>query len=888
MKFIFYVCIINLLFFSTDNLLAYNTNELYSDAMKLYSHREYSKAIEDLKKIIEILQIDSSESNLHVSDVYYKISLCYVMQEEYNHAVPYLKKVLNTNNKSTTCKAYISLGNIHLLILDYEKSISYFKAALNILNNEKNIDKQLEWYATSNLGIAYYEAFKYELAIKYYKISIDVAKNNNAHLGSSYLKIANSYYKLNELHLAKNYYNKALEEYYKDSVKNQIRIAWVQLGYGRLSSKIGDREKGLMLLNNALNTFTHVYGKKHTHIASSYYLLGKSVLSVNLNKGLKYFQKSLISKVHPFNDTLLSANPALADIIPDYDLLKFLKAKSNALIKLSETENMQENLEVALNTLELTTQLIEKLHRGFQYEKSRLELLENERKTFSDIIMVSVRLYKHTGENVYKEKAFRYSEKTRYATLRTQMHDMQLAESAGIPDSLRQKEKDIRIKINRFRSAISEVSDKTETDSLNHILFELYEEQDRLTTFIGIQYPRYHQLKHSSDILNIEDIQKKLTRKDAIIEYLLTDTALVSFVLTQKNLQIFCQPADTSFIPAYDEIVKELNRTNTRLISRTDYESYVENAYFLYTMLFKPIEQIIGNKRLIVIPDQSLSFLPLGALIINKPRELSYEYDKLPFLIKKFEINYAFSASLFTNNTNRKWNNTLAAFCPGEEVNNYLVYSKDEVNSISKYFKSDLFIDSASSVSNFKHCLTNYDIVHLSMHTQVDSTNNMIKLVFEPSKNSVTTGKVNYLDIYNLSSNNSLLSLGACFTGNGQVIKGEGVMSLARSFHYAGCRSSITSLMYLKDFSSARILPGFYKHLSRGKRKDVALALAKRKYLKTKENSGNRSHPAFWGGLICIGNPKPVTYPKYHIYGIAGLLFVTVIMVRRKYKKQMK
>ena len=876
-----YLILTSILFFS-NNLLSINIDSKYQRGLFLYTQMNFPEAIIHFKDLVAYLKINPVALKVDIETIYYKLGISYLNIKDYDNAISSLMKVLNSEDHILHCKAYIHLGLINSYILDYGKSIKYLNTSLNIIDNLSIDEVQYKLTALNYLGIAYNKAGKYNNAISCYKKELEIDKKRFSNLGRTYLNIANNYFELKDYSKAELYYYNALKEYRKDSVKYNLNLAFAKMNYGRFCTRIGDFKSGISLLYNALENFRLAYGDKHRKISLTFFLLGNSFLDKDLNKSLAFYQKALIAKIHSFNDTLISSNPNIQEIIPDQYIVKFLKAKSNALIKLSETENRQKNLEVALNTLELTTQLIENLHKGFQYEKSRLELLENERKTFSDIIMVSLRLYKLTGEDVYKQKAFRYSEKTRYATLKTQMHDMQLATSAGIPDSLQQKEKDIRIRINRYRSAISETSDKAETDSLNRILFKLYEEQDRLVTFLSNQFPKYHQLKYSDEVLETEDIQKKLSRSDVLVEYLLTDTALVSFILTRQGFEVLCQQVDSSFITAYEEVVKELNTIDTRMTTKSEYVEFVNNTYFLYTILYQPIEHLIKGKRIIVVPDPSLSFLPLGVLISDKPNLLSFEYHKLPFLVKELDINYVFSASLLSNNTSRKWTNSLAAFCPGDEVNSSLFYSKDEVMAISKSFKSDLYLDNLATEESFRKNLDKYDIVHLSMHTETDSTNGHIKLLFEPSADSSDDGKVNFFDIYNLVSGNTLISLSACKTASGLVIKGEGVISLARSFHYAGCPSSLTSLTYIKDYSSAQIIPDFYKHLSKGKRKDVALRLAKRKYFKDKNNFGYRSHPAFWAGLICLGNPTPVTYPKIWIYGVTFILIIAGIAFKRR------
>lgn len=98
-----------------------------------------------------------------------------------------------------------------------------------------------------------------------------------------------------------------------------------------------------------------------------------------------------------------------------------------------------------------------------------------------------------------------------------------------------------------------------------------------------------------------------------------------------------------------------------------------------------------------------------------------------------------------------------------------------------------------------------------------------------------------------------LLTLTACETALGKLREGEGNISLARGFAYAGVKAMITSLWKIQTQGASKILPQFYhKFLNEGKPKDVALNESKRAYLKT----GKAVYPDDWAGLILIGNTQ--------------------------------
>ena len=97
-------------------------------------------------------------------------------------------------------------------------------------------------------------------------------------------------------------------------------------------------------------------------------------------------------------------------------------------------------------------------------------------------------------------------------------------------------------------------------------------------------------------------------------------------------------------------------------------------------------------------------------------------------------------------------------------------------------------------------------------------------------------------EIYQLDLNADLVVLSACETGYGKFNQGEGVMSLARSFMYAGTPSLVVSLWQVNDQSTAIIMQLFYEKLEKGMPKDIALRQAKLEYLKNAERMRGRYH----------------------------------------------
>jgi CHAT domain-containing protein len=216
-----------------------------------------------------------------------------------------------------------------------------------------------------------------------------------------------------------------------------------------------------------------------------------------------------------------------------------------------------------------------------------------------------------------------------------------------------------------------------------------------------------------------------------------------------------------------------------------------------------------------------------------------------------------------------------------------------EVNKISKIVDADYFVGVEATEENFRKNAEKFDILHLAMHAFInDSLPAFSSFAFtrsnsdDPTKNGVLTTA----DIYNLKLNAKLTVLSACNTGIGQLNKGEGVMSLARGFLYAGCPSIIMSLWEVEYESGTEIITAFYKYLKKGKSKDESLRLAKLEYLNSV--CSRRAHPLYWLGFVSIGDNSAL-YNSYDYYffivfilALSGIGIDQLLRIKKARKKR--
>jgi len=342
--------------------------------------------------------------------------------------------------------------------------------------------------------------------------------------------------------------------------------------------------------------------------------------------------------------------------------------------------------------------------------------------------------------------------------------------------------------------------------------------------------------------------------------------------------------------------------------SHQDYINYQRIAYKLYTILIQPVDNYLEGKKVIIIPDEELSYLSFEALIQKIIPSDTIEFRHLPYLLKKCPVSYAASSTIFSlikKGSMPVLNKGVLALAPGSNIltRSFLANNKAlaqhfntgqelpgatwEAETILKMMNGKKLIGEEATESEFKKWASSYDILHFATHTMIDDENPLSSMLsFYPYSGSGEDGVLHTYEIYNLELKGELAVLSACSTGNGKLQKGEGVISLARAFTYAGIPSVVMTLWDVEDISTGNIIPSFYNLLGKGYDKDEALRLAKLNYLeKTKPEI--ETHPAFWSGFVLYGNTQGFRQKidvRYLIllFLLGGLIiFISFVLIRR-------
>ncbi|MEO1255211.1 MAG: CHAT domain-containing protein, partial [Bacteroidota bacterium] len=422
---------------------------------------------------------------------------------------------------------------------------------------------------------------------------------------------------------------------------------------------------------------------------------------------------------------------------------------------------------------------------------------------------------------------------------------------------------------------------------------------EELRNLLEESYTDYFQLRYNTEPSTIEVLQHEIKSNEVLLEFFVTDSTLYTFMILGDEKKLFKNKYDLSADSAVNYLTTLQKTTRNR-----DLNQFKEHASSLFELLLeKPLANLPdGVDHIQIGPSNKLAIIPWEILLSNKNGS---DYKSLSYLIKDYSISYRHFPFLKKNEKIRFQAsvNKILAFAPTyketEEVPALIELSEPfrnelrplkwniyEAESITNSFNGKALVRDQATEEIFKDELSGYSILHLAMHAFVDHEESMnSKLVFTQKSNGTEDGILHTFELFNMEIPAELVVLSACNTGIGEVQEGEGVISLARGFAYAGVPSLVMSHWNVNDETTSKLMVSFYHYLSEGDRKDVALRKAKLDFLK----SANKitSNPFYWGGFVVLGDTSPlnkkINYWLYVIIGIglSGLLLIIVAVKKR-------
>lgn len=789
-----------------------------------------------------------------------------------------LKKKLGTLSDSVLFTPLLYTGGIYYAYNQFDSALYFYKQAEAIIVKDNNPLRETQ-RLYNRLGVMQYETGNYRQAKNYFEKAIAVQGADPAAdkslLNNYRINIASLHVKLEEYEQARTIYEALLPSAdFTNEIYHNLGIICV---------KTGDLKKGIdyfrkvaypdnkKLIDLFYNFSMAWAGLREADSAELY--LHKALAEnlrwnghrKNISFGLiqKYqgdelrkqqkfreaagqYQQAIIQFCIDFNETDITKNPVdFTSAFSYINLFAALSAKAEALEQLYRINKDINLLVTAVNTYETAFNLADYVGKNYTSDESRMFLGKIKHTVHSKPIDICLSLYETTHNREYLEKAWSFDQQNKASILALNVQEA-IWKNDNNSSELVQREMKLKEKITRLSLKAGNTTDTAENGkllaSIRDYEIELGNVKEQLN-----KDPKWRQKKLSEEIPTIHQLQKKLDNNTALLSYHLSEGELLTLLITGTKFSYYKYPLRQNFLNDIETLKSALHNVTVE----ADYTGTLA-AMNLYQILIEPLQSNLAHiKRLIIIPDDELNYLPFEAL----------ENEKKQFLTEKYAITYQYTAALFGQKSTAAFSGHTLGFAPfsdagfnNEAGDNYAILpaSADEINSL----KGKTLLSQQARKDSFLVNANKFKIIHLATHASMNNTEPLRSFIlFHPSD---PDNKLFAQEIYNMNLDSTqLVILSACETGGGQLVKGEGLMSLSRAFSYAGCQNIITSLWKASDKNTAFITSRLHYYLDKGFSRDMALQQAKLDFLNNTDIEPRYKSPVYWANLILIGNYEP-------------------------------
>lgn len=332
------------------------------------------------------------------------------------------------------------------------------------------------------------------------------------------------------------------------------------------------------------------------------------------------------------------------------------------------------------------------------------------------------------------------------------------------------------------------------------------------------------------------------------LQRLLGGSTFVEFASIKGRITAFVVTADTfRAIPDYvyesdlNELIGQyLFHLNTgRIIDRlspTNRKIALDRANtigrLLYEKLLYPLGDPLNNEQIVISPAGMMHRLPFGALV-NDGR----------YLIESHTISCTPSASILKKCLTKPAADTEGALLIGvPSVTTPLVPA--EIDAVGSFFKRHrTLIGLEATADELKLNITDNGVIHIACHGKYRADN--------PRFSSLVLDHEELFahDIEELPLEDRLIVLSSCESGLNDIVAGEEIIGLTRSFFAAGAGAILMSLWRINDKMTTDFMKAFYSHLTAGNAVSSSLRMSQLELL------SNGYHPYFWAPFTMSGRP---------------------------------
>ena len=683
------------------------------------------------------------------------------------------------------------LGQLHSRLGENQKALEYFEEASALL--KPSSDPATEATLANAIGQLYFDMGEIEAALSHYLRALELNRTHpfRRREAATLLEVGRSYLELGRHEEALSHFEQSLAIYRE--LGNPRLEADVLTAMGRLRATQGDDEAALRSFEQAIELKTSVGDVRgRAFIFDEVGNLHRE--RGNHEEALRGFREAAERSREaddPLFESLALYHASLAH--RDAGRLEQARAAVEDSIRLAET------LRARVASYGLKTSFLASVHERYSF--------------YVDLLIQLHRLRPDEGLDAL---AFQAAERVRARTLRESLQEAAAGIRVGIEPELLERDRELRQRLNELAIERELLPDDGDLERLRSDIDSLSADHDRLQSTIRSRSPRYASLTEPESA-TLAEVQALLDGETRLIAFHLGRERSFLWSLTRDGHSLHALPGGA----AIDDLAREtyLSLKSPRAPG---------SASRLSQSLLGPLGDF-GEKRLVVVADGALSYVPFGAL--DDPRTPGKP------LIDTMEVVRLPSASLVRalreQRAGRQFTRWVAiasdpAYGSGAELPGLplrrLPESRREASQIAALAPAG-GVEVVAGFDARREWIESTDfqgfrILHFATHGIVDDERpelSGIVLSLVDENGDPDDGFLRLHDIYNLNLPVDLVVLSACETGLGKEVKGEGLIGLVRGFMYAGAPAVIASSWKVDDAATAALMTELYRGLFEGK-----------------------------------------------------------------------
>lgn len=809
-----------------------------------------------------------------------------------------------------------ALGSVHSFIGETQTALDLHKNAMNVLRMLG--DHQGEAVALNSIGKVYEDLNELPTAVDNYSEALKLYQE----LGNQDFEAVTKYYlgraltTLGKKEQAREYLNQSLEE--SERVGQQRVAAYALSALSSFYREEGNEQTALKQLRRGFDLY-HAVGDRRGQV-NTLNAIGRTYHSrKDYQTALRYYQKAL------------PQTRAAAD----------RKGETDTLYNIARANSDAGNLPEARVVLENSLKIIEELRAQVvspELRASYFASVSDHWELYIDLLMKLHRLHPGRG---FAGLAFQASENARTRALIEVLTESGAKIREGVDPNLLEQERSLQQQMAakaayqmRLLSGKPNPTGVAETEQEIRRLNIAYQE---IQTQVKQQSPRFASLVQPQP-LKLEEIQAELQEPDTLLEYSLGKERSYLWLVTRTSVNAY-------ELPAREKVESGAKNLYNLLTARQTFDQnvldqfqekaaaadaqYWNEATALSQTLLGPVMSQLASRRLLIVADGALQYLPFEALPVPNAKDVSMivnnEIVNLPsasvlVTLRRHERTVGQAKGLVAvvadpvfedddprlassgNATKAKDMNSQSTavvrtrgFTEGqtdqETKISRLPASRKEAESIiavtpSGEGKVILDFDACRSAA-MNGELGEFRVVHFATHGVINTQQpemSGILLSMLNEQGQPENGFLQAHDIYNLHlANTELVVLSACRTALGRDIRGEGLVGLTRGFMYAGSKSVVASLWKVDDRATAELMKHFYQGMFQ---EGLTPAAALRKAKIAMINQSRWHAPYFWAAFTLHGEYRnaievpPQGFSAYRLLAvIGGVLALTALAV---------